>query len=88
LSAFIACLISLSTDCTSFFAAYLAARIKDAQEIYAETTKSLFMCDCEELDFEDFQLMLTAISKASRPPTEEVPIRAPLPQLVLARQKK
>lgn len=46
------------------------------------------MCDCEELDFEDFQLMLAAISKASRPQTEEVPIRTPLPQLVLARQKK
>ena len=46
------------------------------------------ICDCEELEYEDFQLMLAAISKASHPETEEVSIGAPLPQLVLARQKK
>jgi hypothetical protein len=46
------------------------------------------MCDCEELEFEDFQLMLAAISKVSRPKTEEVSILEPLPQMVLARQKK
>jgi hypothetical protein len=61
---------------------------REAQVIYAETDKLLGMCDCEELDFEDFQLMLAAISKASRPQTEKVPTEAPLPQLVLARQRK
>jgi hypothetical protein len=50
--------------------------------------KLLDMCDCEELEFEDFQIMLAAIFKASRLHTEEVPIKAPLPQLVLARQTK
>ena len=49
--------------------------------------KLLFMCDYEELDLEDFQLMLAAISKASRPQTGEAPIRAPLQQLVVARQR-
>ncbi|MDA4117635.1 MAG: hypothetical protein OK455_04750 [Thaumarchaeota archaeon] len=46
------------------------------------------MCDCEELEFEDFEVMLAAISKASRPQTEVALQKAPVPQLVLARQRK
>ncbi len=46
------------------------------------------MCDCEELEFEDFQVMLAAISNMSRPQREEVPLEAPPSQLVLARQRK
>jgi hypothetical protein len=46
------------------------------------------MCDCEELEFEDFEVMLAAISKMSRLQTEEAPLKAPVPQLVLARQRR
>ena len=56
--------------------------------IYAEGTKSLGNCDCEELEFEDFQMMLAAISRASRPHSEDVPTKVPLAQPVLARQRK
>jgi hypothetical protein len=34
------------------------------------------MCECDELDFEDFQVMLAAISKAR--PAEQAPLEAPL----------
>jgi hypothetical protein len=46
------------------------------------------MCDCEELEYEDFEVMLAAISKMSRPPAKEMPLIAPIPQLVVARQGK
>ena len=36
------------------------------------------MCDCEELEFEDFEVMLSAISKRSAAPVAEAP--APVPQ--------
>lgn len=44
------------------------------------------MCDCEELEFEDFEVMLSAISKRSAAPVAEAP--APVPQLVVAKQRK
>ena len=44
------------------------------------------MCDCEELEFEDFEVMLAALSKKSTAETEEVV--APVPQLVVAKRRK
>jgi hypothetical protein len=32
------------------------------------------MCDCEELEMEDFEVMLAAISKRSFPPVTAVPV--------------
>jgi hypothetical protein len=46
------------------------------------------MCDCEELEFEDFEVMLAAISELSRRRTEEAPLEAPIPQLVVAPRRK
>jgi hypothetical protein len=43
------------------------------------------MCDCEELEFEDFEVMLSAISKR---PAAPVAAPAPVPQLVVAKQRK
>ncbi len=44
------------------------------------------MCDCEELEFEDFEVMLSAISKMSAAQSAEAP--PPVPQLVVAKQRK
>lgn len=44
------------------------------------------MCDCEELEFEDFEVMLSAISKRSEAQKAEAP--TPVPQLVVAKQRK
>jgi hypothetical protein len=44
------------------------------------------MCDCEELEFEDFEVMLSAISKRSTAPAVEAP--APVPQIVVAKHRK
>lgn len=44
------------------------------------------MCDCEELEFEDFEVMLSAISKMSNGKAEEA--AALVPQLVVAKQRK
>jgi hypothetical protein len=44
------------------------------------------MCDCEELEFEDFEVMLAALSKRSPAPTVEA--LAPVPQVILAKQRK
>ncbi len=44
------------------------------------------MCDCEELEFEDFQVMLAALSKA--PDTEQVPLEAPLIQAAAPKRAK
>jgi hypothetical protein len=46
------------------------------------------MCDCEELEFEDFEVMLATISELSRRRTEEAPLETPIPQLVVAKRKK
>ncbi len=46
------------------------------------------MCDCDELEYEDFEVMLAAISKTSRPQMEEVHLEAPIPLLVAARRGK
>jgi hypothetical protein len=32
------------------------------------------MCDCEELEMEDFEVMLAAISKKPSPPVAEAPV--------------
>jgi hypothetical protein len=45
------------------------------------------MCDCEELEFEDFEVMLTALSKKSPAPAE-APLQAPVLQVVVAKQRK
>lgn len=42
------------------------------------------MCDCEELDYEEMELMLAAISKLPRAPTEE---KAQVPQLVVSKKR-
>jgi hypothetical protein len=46
------------------------------------------MCDCEELEFEDFEVMLTAMSKKSPAATMEAPLQVPVPQVVATRRKK
>lgn len=46
------------------------------------------MCDCEELEFEDFEVMLAAMSKKSAAPALEAPLQAPVPQVVANRQRK
>jgi hypothetical protein len=46
------------------------------------------MCDCEELEFEDFEVMLTALSKKSPAPAVEAPLEAPLPQIVAVKRRK
>jgi hypothetical protein len=46
------------------------------------------MCDCEELEFEDFEVMLTALSKKSPAPEVEAPLLAPVPQIVAAKRRK
>jgi hypothetical protein len=44
------------------------------------------MCDCEELELEDFEVMLSAISKRSTAPAVEAPV--PVAQLVAAKPRK
>jgi hypothetical protein len=44
------------------------------------------MCDCEELEFEDFEVMLSALSKKSPAQTEEAP--TPVPQIIVAKKRK
>jgi hypothetical protein len=45
------------------------------------------MCDCEELEFEDFETILAALSQKQPSPAVEVPVQAPVP-LVVAKQRK
>jgi hypothetical protein len=45
------------------------------------------MCDCEELEMEDFEYMIAALSKKSPAQTVEEPLQAPVP-LVAAKRKK
>jgi hypothetical protein len=44
------------------------------------------MCDCEELEFEDFQVMLAALSKPTT--TEKAPLEAPLIQVAAPKRAK
>ena len=44
------------------------------------------MCDCEELEMEDFEYMIAALSK-KLPTRVEEPLQAPVP-LVAAKRKK
>jgi hypothetical protein len=45
------------------------------------------MCDCEELEMEDFEYMIAALSKKLPSEQEEEPLQAPIP-LVSAKRKK
>ena len=45
------------------------------------------MCDCEELEFEDFEVMLTALTKKSPAPAIEA-TQVPVPQIIAARPRK
>ena len=47
---------------------------------------SVPMCDCEELEMEDFEYMIAALSK-KLPAQVEEPLQAPIP-LVAAKRKK
>lgn len=47
---------------------------KGGQGIYLEDVFVESMCDCEELEFEDFEVMLAAISKASQAKREAAPL--------------
>jgi hypothetical protein len=44
------------------------------------------MCDCEELEFEDFEVMLAALSKKSPAPMVQAPLL--VPQVVVAKRRK
>jgi hypothetical protein len=46
------------------------------------------MCDCEELEFEDFEVMLTALSKKSPPLAAEAPPEAPVLMEMAAKPRK
>ncbi len=46
------------------------------------------MCDCEELEFEDFEVMLTAMSKKTSSPEAEAPLQALVPQIVAVKRRK
>jgi hypothetical protein len=43
------------------------------------------MCDCEELEFEDFQEMLAELSKA---PAAKVPVEPPVIQVARSKRGK
>jgi hypothetical protein len=45
------------------------------------------MCDCDELEFEDFEVILTALSKKPLH-AEEIPAAAAVPQIIAARRRK
>ncbi len=46
------------------------------------------MCDCEELEFEDFEAMLVTLSRKSPPPAVEAAPEAPMIQLSAPKQRK
>ena len=46
------------------------------------------MCDCEELEFEDFEAILTTLSKKSASPVTEAPIEVLLVQVSKTKQRK
>ncbi len=45
------------------------------------------MCDCEELEFEDFEIMLASLSKKVPAPAVEAPVQVAVP-LVVAKSRK
>jgi hypothetical protein len=45
------------------------------------------MCDCEELEYEDFQYMIETLSKKTPVQVSGEPLQAPIP-LVAAKRKK
>jgi hypothetical protein len=57
------------------------------KSVYIARDKVNSMCDCEELEFEDFEVMLAALSKKQPGPSVEVAVQAPVP-LVVAKQRK
>ena len=46
------------------------------------------MCDCEELEFEDFEVILTALAAKSPAPAVEAPLQAPVLQVAAQRSRK
>ena len=46
------------------------------------------MCDCEELEFEDFEVILTALSKKSPDSEMQALPQAPLLQISTRKQRK
>jgi hypothetical protein len=46
------------------------------------------MCDCEELEFEDFEVMLTTLSKKTPAPAVEVTLQAPVLEVVAPKRRK
>lgn len=46
------------------------------------------MCDCEELEFEDFEVMLTALSKKSSAIAAEAPLQAPVIRVAAPKRSK
>lgn len=45
------------------------------------------MCDCEELEYEDFEVMLAAMSKMSLSQMAEAPLEASAPQIIVSRPR-
>lgn len=45
------------------------------------------MCDCEELEFEDFEVMLTALSKKAPAAVAETPVEAPMQVAIRKRSR-
>jgi hypothetical protein len=46
------------------------------------------MCDCEEMEYEDFELMLVSLSKKLPATGVEAPVQAPLLQVVSPKNRK
>ena len=51
-------------------------------------SKSDSMCDCDELEFEDFEVILTTLSKKSAVSEVEVPLQATVLQVAARKQRK
>jgi hypothetical protein len=45
------------------------------------------MCDCEELEMEDFEYIISSLSKKLPPQQADEPLQAPIP-VVAAKRKK
>jgi len=45
------------------------------------------MCDCEELEMEDFEYMIASLSKKVEAPPAEEPLQVPVPLAAAKRRK-